>query len=120
MNSVMNGKIRERTPFETLYVQPAAADNGTALGAAFYVWNHVLGRPRGFVMDHGYWGPVFTDQQIRVALDTQQPELARLGCEILEIEDEEELCRRTAGGASRGSDRRVVSGADGVGGAGAR
>ena len=45
MNSVANGKVRERTPFETLYVQPAAADNGTALGAAFYVWNHVLGGP---------------------------------------------------------------------------
>jgi carbamoyltransferase len=82
MNSVANGKVLERTPFETLYVQPAAADNGTALGAAFYVWNHVLGRPRGFVMDHGYWGPAFTDQQIRIALDAQRRELARLGCEI--------------------------------------
>ena len=30
MNSVMNGKIRERTPFEEVYIQPAAADNGTA------------------------------------------------------------------------------------------
>jgi carbamoyltransferase len=41
MNSVFNGKIRERTDFEELYVQPAAADNGTALGAAYYVWNQV-------------------------------------------------------------------------------
>jgi carbamoyltransferase len=37
MNSVMNGKIREQTPFEEVYIQPAAGDNGTALGAAFYV-----------------------------------------------------------------------------------
>ncbi len=96
MNSVTNGKIRERTPFETLYVQPAAGDNGTALGAAFYVWNHVLGRPRGFVMDHGYWGPAFTDHQIRIALDLQQRELSRLGCAICEIGDKEELCCRTA------------------------
>src|SRR5262249_32740755 len=37
MNSVMNGKIRERTPFREIYIQPAAGDNGTALGAALYV-----------------------------------------------------------------------------------
>ncbi len=38
MNSVANGKIREQTPFEELYVQAAAGDNGTALGAAFDVF----------------------------------------------------------------------------------
>jgi carbamoyltransferase len=96
MNSVTNGKIRERTPFEALYVQPAAADNGTALGAAFYVWNQVLERPRGVVMDHGYWGPAFGDQPIESALDSEKLELARLGCEVHRIEDEEELCHRTA------------------------
>ena len=37
MNSVMNGKIREQTPFEDAYVQPASADNGTALGAAAFL-----------------------------------------------------------------------------------
>ena len=46
MNSVANGKIRERTPFDEVYIQPASGDNGTALGAAFYVWNQVLGQPR--------------------------------------------------------------------------
>ena len=46
MNSVMNGKIRAETPFEEVFVQPAAADNGTALGAALYVHHHVLGQPR--------------------------------------------------------------------------
>ena len=35
MNSVANGKIRRRTPFTAVYVQPAAGDNGTALGAAY-------------------------------------------------------------------------------------
>ena len=57
MNSIMNGKIRERTPFKEVYIQPAAGDNGTALGAALYVWHHILGHPRRFVMKHGYWGP---------------------------------------------------------------
>jgi carbamoyltransferase len=56
MNSVANGKIRQRTPFKLVYIQPAAGDNGTALGAACYVWHETLGHPRQFVMEHGYWG----------------------------------------------------------------
>jgi carbamoyltransferase len=57
MNSVANGKIRSHTPFTDVYIQPASGDNGTALGAAYYVWNQELEQPRGFVMQHGYWGP---------------------------------------------------------------
>jgi carbamoyltransferase len=64
INSVMNGKLRERTPFTTVYIQPAAGDNGTALGAALYVCHHVLGHPRRFVMEHGYWGPEFSNEVI--------------------------------------------------------
>ena len=60
LNSVANGKIRHRTPFEEIYIQPASGDNGTALGAAFYVWNQTLGQPRRFVMRHGYWGSIGT------------------------------------------------------------
>jgi carbamoyltransferase len=56
MNSVANGKVRARTPFKSVYIQPAAGDNGTALGAACYVWNQTLGHERAFVMEHGYWG----------------------------------------------------------------
>lgn len=61
MNSVANGKIRQRTPFREVYIQPASSDNGTALGAAYYVWNQILGRERAFVMEHGYWGPAHLD-----------------------------------------------------------
>ncbi len=39
MNSVANGKIRAHTPFREVYIQPAAGDNGTALGAAYHVWH---------------------------------------------------------------------------------
>ena len=56
MNSVANGKIRQRTPFKSVYIQPAAGDNGTALGAAYYVWHQTLGHPRAYTMEHGYWG----------------------------------------------------------------
>ena len=56
MNTVANGKIRARTPFTSVYIQPAAGDNGTALGAAYHVWHETLGEGRAFTMEHGYWG----------------------------------------------------------------
>ena len=56
MNSVANGKVRQRTPFTSVYIQPAAGDNGTALGAACHVWHETLLHERAFVMEHAYWG----------------------------------------------------------------
>jgi len=96
MNSVLNGKIRERTPFEEVYIQPAAADNGTALGAAFYVWHQVLRQPRRFVMEHGFWGPEFNDAELGEALKARSQELTEQGCGIIKVEDEDELCRETS------------------------
>ncbi|MDA2932714.1 carbamoyltransferase [Acidobacteria bacterium AH-259-D05] len=68
-NCVANGQIFKMTPFEEIYIQPAAGDAGLAIGAAFYVWNHVLGQPRSFVMEHAYWGPESSDPQLRNALE---------------------------------------------------
>lgn len=68
MNSVANGKITRETPFQQVYIPAGAADNGTSFGAAFYVWNRVLGRPRGFVQDHAYWGCASTDDECRAAI----------------------------------------------------
>lgn len=94
MNSVANGKIRANTPFEELYFQPAAGDNGTALGAAFYVWNHVLGGDRAFVMRHGYWGPAYDNAVIEAMLEAERERGASL---VWEREpDFAALCRKTA------------------------
>lgn len=68
-NSVMNGRIFHETPFKRFFVQPAAGDAGCSLGAAMMVWNQKLGRQRSFVMDHAYWGPGFTNDECRAALD---------------------------------------------------
>jgi carbamoyltransferase len=68
LNAVANGRIRLDTPFEEVYVQPAAGDSGTAVGAAYFVWNQVLGRPRSFVMRHAYTGPQYTDEECATAL----------------------------------------------------
>ncbi len=96
MNSVANGKIRERTPFEEVYIQPAAADNGTALGAAFYLWHQVLKQPRRFIMGHGYWGPEFGEADLDKALLGRRDELDREACILSKIKDEDELCQWTA------------------------
>jgi carbamoyltransferase len=68
LNSVANGKILERTPFREVFVQPAAADDGTAIGAAFYVEHAILRRPRRFVMEHAYTGPAFDDPAVESAI----------------------------------------------------
>jgi carbamoyltransferase len=102
MNSVWNGKIREKTPFREVFIQPAAADNGTALGAAFFVWNQLQGRPRNFVMDHGYWGPEFSSGEIETALRERRQELESRACRVRKVEDENELCRWTAGQMTQG------------------
>ena len=64
MNSVANGKIFDQTPFQEVYIQAAAGDAGGALGAAYYVWHHILNQPRSFVMENAYWGPQFSDEEI--------------------------------------------------------
>ncbi|MBI3318513.1 MAG: carbamoyltransferase [Candidatus Omnitrophica bacterium] len=96
MNSVMNGKIRRETPFQELYVQPAAADNGTSLGAAYHVWNQQLGNPRRFTMEHAYWGPAFSQAQCEEELRMRSEELKRCGCRATTLEDEAALCRHAA------------------------
>ncbi len=69
LNCTLNGKIRQQTPFERVYIQPAAYDAGTALGAALYVRHQVLGQPRDLVMNHCYWGLEYSPGACRAALD---------------------------------------------------
>jgi carbamoyltransferase len=94
MNSVANGKVRANTPFEELYIQPAASDNGTALGAAYWVWNQVLGCKRGFVMNHGYWGTQYPSRDVTDALEGRDDDLWRYTW--THHDSEAELCRETA------------------------
>ena len=68
-NCVANGKIFGQVPFEHVFVQPAAGDAGLALGAAFYVWHEVLGKPRSFQMTHASWGPGYLPSEIKCALE---------------------------------------------------
>jgi len=92
-NCVANGKILDSTGFEQVYVHPAAGDGGLSVGAAFYVWNQILGKPRSFVMNHAYWGPGYSRDQVRHAIDSSA--LARNGYSVAEL-SESDLMRDTA------------------------
>src|SRR4030088_2439376 len=92
-NCVANGKIFDTTPFEQVYVHPAAGDAGLSVGAAFHVRHQILGKPRSCVMEHAYWGPGYTREEIRRAIDANG--LAQKGYSIAEL-SEEELSRRAA------------------------
>jgi len=96
MNSLANGKIFDNTPFKEVYIQPAAGDAGGAVGAAFYVWNQVLGMPRSFVLEKPYLGPGYSDYKIKQVLDSHAPELERENCRIRRMEETVNLCRDTA------------------------
>jgi carbamoyltransferase len=89
LNSVANGMVFERTPFRRVYTQPAAGDDGTALGVACHIQHGVLKRPRSWVMEHAYTGREFSDEEVRAAL---------AGAEGITAErvEGEELYRRTA------------------------
>ena len=92
-NCVANGKIFDATPFEQVYVHPAAGDAGLSVGAAFHVWHQMLGKPRSFVMNHAYWGPEYSMDEVRAAV--QASPVSQNGFSISEL-PEEELIRRTA------------------------
>ena len=108
MNSVANGKVRRNTPFKQVYVQSAAGDAGGAIGAAFVAWHQQAGRENGgasagrFVMNHAYWGPDYSDEQIADILDQRRVEIGQAGCRIEQITDETELCERTAAAIADG------------------
>lgn len=84
LNSVANGRLLRETPFEQVFIQPAAGDSGGALGAALYAYHVLLGKPRKFVMEHAYWGARYSATETRAAL-------VENGCAFQEIEDTEKL-----------------------------
>ena len=92
MNSVANGKILENTPFKHIYVPVGAADNGTCIGAAFYVWNQILNQPRQFLLEHAYWGDAFEDQACYQALQHHHLVPLQLDRQVLLEKVVDDLC----------------------------
>jgi carbamoyltransferase len=68
LNSVANGKLFDATPFSRTYIQPAAGDEGLAIGAALHTYHSVLKQPRRTELNHSYLGPEFSEARIQSAL----------------------------------------------------
>jgi carbamoyltransferase len=68
LNSVANGKLFDRTPFRHTYIQPAAGDEGLAIGAALHTYLSVLKQPRRHQLKNSYLGPEFSDAYIESSL----------------------------------------------------
>jgi len=73
LNCVANGRLLREGPFENIWIQPAAGDAGGALGAALFVWHHLLGKERrGLGTDTqkaSALGPAYQNGPICAALD---------------------------------------------------
>jgi len=89
LNSVGNGKILQNTPFENIWIQPNATDGGTSIGAAFYVYNSILGHPRKYVQQDAYLGPQFSSTEIKKFLEENK-------IKYTSFENQKELIKNTA------------------------
>ena len=72
LNSVANYKLLRDGPFDDLYIHPAPGDDGGAVGAAYWVWNHLLDQPRGPALEHAYLGSEYSDDEVRAFLEENE------------------------------------------------
>ncbi len=93
LNSVANGRVVRESPFKDIYVMPAAGDNGTGIGASYYVYNNILGNKRNFVHLNPYIGTQYSNEEIEPLLKE---------CK-LQAEYHEDICGVTAKYLSDGS-----------------
>jgi carbamoyltransferase len=78
LNSKANGKIAASRLVDKLFVQPAASDDGVALGAALAHYLDAKGKLPNKAMRHAYWGPCFDDNAIESALRTYKLHYTKL------------------------------------------
>ena len=95
LNSVANGKLFHETPFRETVIQPAAGDDGLALGAALYVSNSVKKEGRRWVMSDAFLGPGYSHGTMERVLKDRRIGYLELG--------RDELLSETAGEIERGS-----------------
>ena len=87
-NCVANGRLFDNTPFRNVFIQPAAGDAGTAIGAALYIYHKYTREPRSYQMKSAYLGPSYTNQK---CMDV----LHKFGLSYREL-TKEDLCSRIA------------------------
>ena len=84
LNTKANFRLLQETPFDEIYIQPAAGDDGGALGAALWAYHMVLGKPRDWVMPHAYWGQEYSNAEAIAFFDER-------GISYESFEDESKL-----------------------------
>lgn len=92
LNCVANSKLYEKKIFDNIFVQPAAGDNGGALGAAFHVYNSILNKKRKYEMKSALLGPEFSNDQIEKFLKISK----------INYRKSDDICKETAQFLSKG------------------
>jgi carbamoyltransferase len=69
LNCVANGRIQREAGYDNVWIQPAAGDDGIAIGCAYYGYLEILKKPRSFVMNHSFLGRPYQDREARAAAD---------------------------------------------------
>jgi carbamoyltransferase len=69
LNPLLVAAMERQTGFEKIFVQPAAGNEGTSLGASWLAWHQTLNRPRVAPMTSLYWGPAYSNEEIKQVLD---------------------------------------------------
>ena len=111
LNCVANGRLQRESPFENLWIQPAAGDAGGALGCALAAWYQYAEKPRRVngrsdQMQGAYLGPRFSENEVMTELD-------QVGAVYERLEDGS-LFERLAEFPGSGEDRGLVSGTHGI------
>lgn len=78
LNCVLNAVIRDKGPFKNIWVQPAAGDAGTALGAAIWIDRKFNTGVPAQPMQHAYWGPAYSDADVETLLQWMKIPYRRL------------------------------------------
>jgi carbamoyltransferase len=82
LNSVANGKLLRETPFEDVFIQPAAGDDGASYGVAASIYYQGLGndrtlpRHRREQMNGCYLGPQYSAEEVEAAVEDSEEDLA--------------------------------------------
>lgn len=90
LNCVANGRLVREAGYDNIWIQPAAGDNGIAIGCAYYGYLALQNKPRSHVIKHAYFGRDYKDEEVRAATKHRSWRLE------MNITPSNDICRDTA------------------------
>jgi carbamoyltransferase len=97
LNCVANGRIAREAGFDNIWVQPAAGDDGIAIGCAYYGHLAIQKNPRTYVMDHAYTGMPYDDAEVQASADKGMVRIQAMSRRC------DDICRETAALLAQGN-----------------